>query len=189
MCLCVCLQLMLFDEERREIVFGLIDYIHQYDFLKKMESTSKASLTFRDPTVISPISYRRRFMNAINRYLVGIELELELRMRKRTRGSKNYKKQLSNGTKSDRKTKDRPLSVANGFDAKVVDEIWPHKRSQSLSHISTDLSYDHNAALPHSDGEEFSSSSSDENCLKESQALLAAMLPSPEGHSSSTSSS
>lgn len=48
-----------------------------------MESTSKASLTFRDPTVISPISYRRRFMNAMSRYFVGIEKELEIRMRKR----------------------------------------------------------------------------------------------------------
>ena len=48
-----------------------------------MESTSKASFTFRDPTVISPISYRRRFMNAISRYFVGIEKELEIRMRKR----------------------------------------------------------------------------------------------------------
>lgn len=62
---------------------GLIDYLHQFDFLKKMESTSKASLTFRNPTVISPISYRRRFMNAMNRYFVGIEKELEMRMRKR----------------------------------------------------------------------------------------------------------
>ncbi|POM67877.1 Phosphatidylinositol-4-phosphate-5-Kinase (PI-PIPK-B) [Phytophthora palmivora] len=48
-----------------------------------MESTSKASLMFRNPTVISPISYRRRFMNAMNRYFVGIEKELEIRMRKR----------------------------------------------------------------------------------------------------------
>lgn len=175
---------MLFDEEQRQIVFGLIDYIHQFDFLKKMESTSKASLTFRDPTVISPISYRRRFMNAINRYLVGIELELEMRMRKRPRGAKNYRKQLSNGSKSDRKAKDR-ASITNGFDAKVVDEIWPHKRSHSLSHISADTSYDHNAALPHSDGEEFSSSSSDDYCLKESQALLTALLPS-EGSTSSS---
>ena len=72
-----------FDEEKRQVVVGLIDYLHQFDFLKKMESTSKASLTFRDPTVISPISYRRRFMNAVNRYFVGIEKELEIRMRKR----------------------------------------------------------------------------------------------------------
>ncbi|GMF43680.1 unnamed protein product [Phytophthora fragariaefolia] len=48
-----------------------------------MESTSKASLTFRNPTVISPISYRRRFMNTMSRYLFGIEKELEIRMRKR----------------------------------------------------------------------------------------------------------
>lgn len=65
------------------MVVGLIDYLHQFDFLKKMESTSKASLTFRNPTVISPISYRRRFMNAMNRYFVGIEKEMEMRMRKR----------------------------------------------------------------------------------------------------------
>ncbi|KAJ0399486.1 hypothetical protein P43SY_003363 [Pythium insidiosum] len=64
------------------IIVGLIDYLHQFDFLKKMESTSKASLTFRDPTIISPLSYQRRFVNAMHRYLVGIELELELRIRK-----------------------------------------------------------------------------------------------------------
>ncbi|OWZ23782.1 Phosphatidylinositol-4-phosphate 5 kinase [Phytophthora megakarya] len=76
--------LLRFDEDKRQVIVGLIDYLHQFDFLKKMESTSKASLMFRNPTVISPISYRRRFMNAMNRYFVGIEKELEIRMRKRT---------------------------------------------------------------------------------------------------------
>ncbi|KAG1711024.1 hypothetical protein DVH05_013742 [Phytophthora capsici] len=75
--------LLRFDEDKRQVIVGLIDYLHQFDFLKKMESTSKASLTFRNPTVISPISYRRRFMNAMSRYFVGIEKELEIRMRKR----------------------------------------------------------------------------------------------------------
>ncbi|CEG44582.1 Phosphatidylinositol-4-phosphate-5-kinase (PI-PIPK-B) [Plasmopara halstedii] len=75
--------LLRFDEEKRQVIVGLIDYLHQFDFLKKMESTSKASLTFRNPTVISPTSYRRRFINAMNRYFVGIEKELEIRMRKR----------------------------------------------------------------------------------------------------------
>ncbi|RLN70048.1 hypothetical protein BBJ29_004490 [Phytophthora kernoviae] len=75
--------LLRFDEDKRQVVVGLIDYLHQFDFLKKMESTSKASLMFRNPTVISPISYRRRFVNATNRYFVGIEKELEIRMRKR----------------------------------------------------------------------------------------------------------
>ncbi|RLN51254.1 hypothetical protein BBJ28_00009686 [Nothophytophthora sp. Chile5] len=76
-------QLLRFDDNKRQVIVGLIDYLHQFDFLKKMESTSKASLTFRNPTVISPISYRRRFMNAMNRYFVGIAKDLELRMRKR----------------------------------------------------------------------------------------------------------
>lgn len=65
------------------MVVGLIDYLHQFDFLKKMESTSKASLTFRNPTVVSPLSYRRRFLNAMHRYFFGIERELEVRVRRR----------------------------------------------------------------------------------------------------------
>ncbi|KUF95599.1 hypothetical protein AM588_10005923 [Phytophthora nicotianae] len=80
--------LLRFDEDKRQVIVGLIDYLHQFDFLKKMESTSKASLTFRDPTVISPTSYRRRFMNAMNRYFVGIEKELEIRMPHRAHQSK-----------------------------------------------------------------------------------------------------
>jgi AraC-like DNA-binding protein len=76
-------QLLRFDEDKRRVVVGLIDYLHQFDFLKKMESTSKASLTFRNPTVVSPLSYRRRFLNAMHRYFFGIERELEVRVRRR----------------------------------------------------------------------------------------------------------
>lgn len=82
-------QLLRFDEDRRRVVVGLIDYLHQFDFLKKMESTSKASLTFRNPTVISPMSYRRRFLNAMHRYFFGIERELEVRVRKRAGTASN----------------------------------------------------------------------------------------------------
>lgn len=65
-----------FDEGRRELVVGLIDYVHQFDFLKKMESTSKASVTFHYPTIISPIPYKNRFVEAMQRYFVGIEAPL-----------------------------------------------------------------------------------------------------------------
>lgn len=225
--------LMLFDEERREVVFGLIDYLHQFDFLKKMESTSKAGLTFRNPTVISPVSYRRRFVNAMHRYLVGIEQELELRMRKRCYGSKT-KTQLQkllqqptqggtgNGDISSRRRRLQPsLEASSGLvenggssNANTAEKDAPRlssgllaenlrrrkaktsssgggpdllvvnsgdrKRGHSLSHVSLGgnaASYDHAGGKAHSDGEDFSSTSSDDNCLKGSQAVIDAMLP------------
>lgn len=216
--------LMLFDEERREVVFGLIDYLHQFDFLKKMESTSKAGLTFRNPTIISPVSYRRRFVNAMHRYLVGIEEALELRMRKRCYGSKTKTQlqkmlqqqgQEGNGRDSSRRRRPQqaqpqlqstendsssssdkadadtqPLSAAmlataaadrrrqrkanSASDVMVVSSGGDRQRGHSLSHVS--FSYDHAGGKAHSDGEEFSSTSSDDNCLKGSQAVIDAML-------------
>lgn len=64
------------NEKERVMVVGLIDYIHQFDFLKKMESTSKASIMFRNPTIINPNAYQRRFVNAMHRYLVGIDCDM-----------------------------------------------------------------------------------------------------------------
>lgn len=227
--------LMLFDEERREVVFGLIDYLHQFDFLKKMESTSKAGLTFRDPTVISPVSYRRRFVNAMHRYLVGIEEELELRMRKRGYASKARREAAalalkargndeSDSSESRRKREqDQPQSqpsqsasgaggssecASENCGSGVSESTAPasltsplpvdqasmerrkanaslevvvssaRKRSHSFSHLLLDsASYDHAGGKAHSDGEEFSSTSSDDNCIKGSQAVIASMLP------------
>ena len=68
--------LLAFDESSRSLVVGMIDYIHQFDFLKKMESTSKASITFHNPTIISPGPYRRRFYDAMQRYFVGLDQPL-----------------------------------------------------------------------------------------------------------------
>ncbi|CCI42918.1 unnamed protein product [Albugo candida] len=68
--------LLMLNEKERVMVVGLIDYIHQFDFLKKMESTSKASIMFRNPTIINPNAYQRRFVNAMHRYLVGIDCDM-----------------------------------------------------------------------------------------------------------------
>lgn len=253
--------LMLFDEDRREVVFGLIDYLHQFDFLKKMESTSKAGLTFRNPTVISPVSYRRRFVNAMHRYLVGIEEELELRMRKRCYPPRGKKagtaittggsltstvlqgvKGASGGDSVDgrdssssrqRSAPDARASAQAGASASVSFDVSSgggsgsggtggddsnaptsassfaesvasaepqtavtiaaptdanlelvlnasRRRGRSLSHVSLShdaVAYDFDAGKAHSDGEDFSSTSSDDNCLKGSQAIIDAMLP------------
>ncbi|TYZ68926.1 hypothetical protein PybrP1_009106 [[Pythium] brassicae (nom. inval.)] len=228
--------LMLFDEERREVVFGLIDYLHQFDFLKKMESTSKAGLTFRNPTVISPVSYRRRFVNAMHRYLVGIEEELELRMRKRGYASTARRadgagagalalpapktKSSDDGDSSDSRRAHRRLQRANGVESpqrasmagaenccvdvataasrastgSLLEQASMERRKanaslelvvsstrargHSFSHVALEApSFDRVGGKAHSDGEEFSSTSSDDNCLKGSQAVLDSMLP------------
>lgn len=194
--------LMVFDEANRQVVVGLIDYLHQFDFLKKMESTSKASLTFRNPTIISPPSYRTRFVNATHRYLVGIELELELRIRKRTSAAKKHKNKkttntnISNGTVladkvvSGRRVADRPTSTSTT----EREQRQPHRsdRAQSLPMMpraksdaggtcgGMETMYDRHAERAHSDGEDYSSVSSDEACIRESPAIICALMPQEE---------
>ncbi|GLD99374.1 hypothetical protein PINS_up008093 [Pythium insidiosum] len=154
--------LMIFDEENRQIIVGLIDYLHQFDFLKKMESTSKASLTFRDPTIISPHSYQRRFVNAMHRYLVGIELELELRIRKRAHQRKLKREAL-----------EQALQGAKSAEAAIARVRSASDRGQR----DRDVVYDRDAAVAHSDGEEYGSVSSDETCLRESRAVISSLMP------------
>ncbi|EQC38478.1 hypothetical protein SDRG_04186 [Saprolegnia diclina VS20] len=62
--------LLSFDDGTRELRASIIDYLHQYDFLKKVESSAKTMYT--TPTVIPPEAYERRFLDAMHRYFVGI---------------------------------------------------------------------------------------------------------------------
>ncbi|OQS07278.1 phosphatidylinositol-4-phosphate-5-kinase (PI-PIPK-B) [Thraustotheca clavata] len=62
--------LLSFDDNTRELRASVIDYLHQYDFLKKVESSAKTMYT--TPTVIPPEAYERRFLDAMHRYFVGI---------------------------------------------------------------------------------------------------------------------
>lgn len=66
-----------FDEERHEIVAGIIDYMRQYDFIKKMERMGKSTtglLTgqMAEPTIIQPPQYRKRFQLAMDKYFMTI---------------------------------------------------------------------------------------------------------------------
>jgi hypothetical protein len=165
---------MVFDEKRRQVVVGLIDYLHQFDLLKKMESTSKASLTFRNPTIVSPPSYRTRFVNAMHRYLVGIELELELRMGHRPGDSKSTLSTTSTTTTTTAITtsndapKETRSSIVGEFrEWKLKVPQLKAKRAFSDTEQRTRLldhphSGHHHA---HSDGESRGSDSSDENCF------------------------
>jgi 1-phosphatidylinositol-3-phosphate 5-kinase len=61
-----------FDEEKRELVVGVIDYIRTFTWDKKIESIVKTSLggQGKTPTVVSPGEYQTRFCEAMDRYFL-----------------------------------------------------------------------------------------------------------------------
>eukprot|EP00629_Pelagomonadales_sp_RCC1024_P016914 CAMPEP_0119289286 /NCGR_PEP_ID=MMETSP1329-20130426/38774_1 /TAXON_ID=114041 /ORGANISM="Genus nov. species nov., Strain RCC1024" /LENGTH=1488 /DNA_ID=CAMNT_0007290085 /DNA_START=1173 /DNA_END=5636 /DNA_ORIENTATION=- len=63
------------DEEHHELVVGIIDYMRQYDILKKMERMGKSVGMIAgqaEPTVIQPPNYRNRFQAAMERYFMMV---------------------------------------------------------------------------------------------------------------------
>jgi len=64
-----------FDENTHEIVVGIIDYLRQYDFIKRMERMGKSVGMFAgqaEPTIIQPSHYRKRFSLAMERYFMTV---------------------------------------------------------------------------------------------------------------------
>lgn len=65
------------DEERKELVIGIIDYMRQYTWDKHLETWVKASGILggprnASPTIISPDQYKRRFRKAMTSYFLTI---------------------------------------------------------------------------------------------------------------------
>lgn len=65
------------DEERKELVLGIIDFMRQYTWDKHLETWVKASGILggprnESPTVISPIQYKRRFRKAMSTYFLTV---------------------------------------------------------------------------------------------------------------------
>lgn len=64
-----------FDEDSHELVVGIIDYLRQYDFVKRMERMGKSvgMLTGQaEPTIIQPPQYCRRFTSSLERYFMAV---------------------------------------------------------------------------------------------------------------------
>jgi len=64
-----------FDDDTHEIVVGIIDYMRQYDIVKRMERMGKSvgMLTGQaEPTIIQPPMYKKRFNAAMERYFMSI---------------------------------------------------------------------------------------------------------------------
>ena len=63
------------DEERMELVVGIIDFMRQYDILKQMERVGKSLpmvVGSEAPTIIQPPLYKARFTTAMERYFMTV---------------------------------------------------------------------------------------------------------------------
>lgn len=63
------------DEHECRIVIGIIDYMRQYDIIKKVERMGKSVGMIAgqpEPTVIQPPNYRNRFRDAMERYFLVV---------------------------------------------------------------------------------------------------------------------
>ena len=63
------------DEEKNELVVGIIDFMRQYDILKQMERVGKSLpmvVGAESPTIIQPPLYKARFTNAMERYFMTV---------------------------------------------------------------------------------------------------------------------
>lgn len=65
-----------FDENSSQLVVGIIDFLRQYDIIKKMERVGKGSVGMltgqAEPTIIQPTNYRRRFTLALDKYFMAV---------------------------------------------------------------------------------------------------------------------
>jgi hypothetical protein len=63
------------EEEKMELVVGIIDFMRQYDILKQMERVGKSLpmvVGSEAPTIIQPPLYKTRFTNAMERYFMTV---------------------------------------------------------------------------------------------------------------------
>ena len=63
------------DKEKKELVFGIIDYLRQYTWDKQLESWVKTLLLVPknlSPTVISPKEYKLRFRVFMSQYILSV---------------------------------------------------------------------------------------------------------------------
>ena len=60
------------DTDVKTIKFGILDYFRKYTWDKQLETRFKKLINnFKDPTIISPENYKKRFDEKISRYFIG----------------------------------------------------------------------------------------------------------------------
>ncbi|KAF9109653.1 1-phosphatidylinositol-3-phosphate 5-kinase [Mortierella sp. AM989] len=56
-------------DNQQELLVGIVDFIRPFTWDKKLESWVKDAVGSREPTIVSPAQYRKRFRLAMNRHL------------------------------------------------------------------------------------------------------------------------
>ncbi|KAF9387823.1 1-phosphatidylinositol-3-phosphate 5-kinase [Podila verticillata] len=56
-------------DQKQELVVGIVDFIRPFTWDKKLESWVKDAVGSKEPTIVSPAQYRKRFRSAMNRHL------------------------------------------------------------------------------------------------------------------------
>lgn len=68
--------LVAIDEENRELVVGIVDFIRTFTWDKKLESWVKESGILggggKEPTIVSPRQYKSRFRESMERYFLMV---------------------------------------------------------------------------------------------------------------------
>ncbi|KAF0694780.1 Aste57867_14378 [Aphanomyces stellatus] len=65
--------LLAFNDDTLEVRAALIDYVHQFDFIKRVESGAKKM--YQLPTVLPPDQYKERFLHAMDIYFLSRQVE------------------------------------------------------------------------------------------------------------------
>jgi 1-phosphatidylinositol-3-phosphate 5-kinase len=64
------------DEDKHELVLGIVDFVRTFTWDKKLESWVKETGIFggggREPTIVSPKQYKVRFREAMERYFLMV---------------------------------------------------------------------------------------------------------------------
>jgi 1-phosphatidylinositol-3-phosphate 5-kinase len=63
------------DDDTHELVVGIIDYMRQYDIIKRVERMGKSVSMIAgqaEPTIIQPSLYKNRFRTAMERYFMAV---------------------------------------------------------------------------------------------------------------------
>lgn len=60
------------DEERNQLVVGIIDYIRSFTWHKKVETFVKSIPTKEKPTIVKPETYRDRFIHKMDQYFLAV---------------------------------------------------------------------------------------------------------------------
>lgn len=109
------------DEEKHELVVGIIDFMRQYTWDKHLETWVKASGILggpknASPTVISPKQYKKRFRKAMTTYFPMVPDQWFPPTIITSSSQTDFMSEMENGPKKDILSEDNSINVVHPQD-------------------------------------------------------------------------